>query len=549
MEQVYLIAREAPAAHARVEALVREHQVKLARYVRRMVGDADVALDIVQDVFFAAYRTLQADAARPLTAGWLYKTATNTSISFLRRKKILRFMPLERDPDVRSLRIDERSAASLDLQAAMQRLPADQAAAIMLTSYAGYSSAEAAAILGTTADAVRQRVCRAMRTLRAVMAESDVKSNLHDRIEAIAGAIALGEAADEERRHYREHIAACATCLRALGGEREIERVASTVAFARDEEIWEPNLGDVVGARARGRARALRWSAGAAGLAIAASFGIHLVFAAAVPRMNPALGAPVVINAGPTRIVLEQNTAAQKPAPPAPATQRRMIVTHNVVQIGRAPDVAPIGESTLSARVESKPRALVAITVHPDPTAAPPAARDNVPPWRRNSASWHTVARTTTTSVTETAPQSLMHSAESLQLAAPYTTREVAPVGGDAAINPQPPMIAYDEGAEGTTVFEVLVDERGMPTKCVITKPAGYPILDDAVCKAAMKARYTPKLVDGRPAAGVYHDAFTFHMSDQASSNINGVRSPIPDQMLPQRPRTPGSDPGGNPGG
>jgi DNA-directed RNA polymerase specialized sigma24 family protein len=60
----------------------------------------------------------------------------------------------------------------LDLQAAMNRLPTDQAAAIMLTSYAGYSSQEAAAILGTTADAVRQRVCRAMRTLRGVMMES-----------------------------------------------------------------------------------------------------------------------------------------------------------------------------------------------------------------------------------------------------------------------------------------------------------------------------------------------------------------------------------------
>ncbi len=172
MEQVYLTATEAHVAHARVETLVREHQLKLARYVRRMVGDADIAMDIAQDVFFAAYRTLQADPARPLTAGWLYKTATNTAISHLRRKKILRFLPFDRDADIRSLRIDERSAASIDLQAAMNGLPADQAAAIMLTSYAGYSSQEAAAILGTTADAVRQRVCRAMRTLRAVMAES-----------------------------------------------------------------------------------------------------------------------------------------------------------------------------------------------------------------------------------------------------------------------------------------------------------------------------------------------------------------------------------------
>lgn len=171
MEQVYLMTAGVPLAHARVESLVREHQTKLARYVRRMVGDPDVALDIAQDVFFAAYRTLQNDPDRPLTAGWLYKTATNTAISFLRRKKIVRFMPLDRDVEPVGLRIDERSASSIDLQTALGRLPADQAAAIMLTSYAGYSSQEAAAVLGTTADAVRQRVCRAMRTLRTVMSE------------------------------------------------------------------------------------------------------------------------------------------------------------------------------------------------------------------------------------------------------------------------------------------------------------------------------------------------------------------------------------------
>lgn len=169
MEQVYLAAMDASGAHARVDTLVREHQTKLARYVRRMVGDVDVALDIAQDVFFAAYRTLQSDPSRTLSPGWLYKTATNTSISYLRRKKILRFTALERDVEVRGLRVDERTAASVDLQLALAHLPAEQAAAIMLTSYAGYTSQEAAGILGTTPDAVRQRVCRAMKTLRAVM--------------------------------------------------------------------------------------------------------------------------------------------------------------------------------------------------------------------------------------------------------------------------------------------------------------------------------------------------------------------------------------------
>ncbi len=171
MEHVYL-ATGASTAHARIESLVREHQVKLARYLRRMLGDSELALDISQEVFLAAYRTLKSDPERPLSAGWLYKTATNNAISFLRRKKILRFSSLDSDREIRGLRIDERSVASLDLQRALRKLPPEQIAALMLTSYAGYSSGEAAAILGTSPQAVRQRVCRAVKILRLVMLES-----------------------------------------------------------------------------------------------------------------------------------------------------------------------------------------------------------------------------------------------------------------------------------------------------------------------------------------------------------------------------------------
>src|SRR5580704_10535491 len=98
-------------AQARAEALVLEYQVKLARYLRRMVGDSEVALDLTQDVFLSAFRMLQADPARELTAGWLYRAATNSAISFLRRKKILRMLPLDREVDRSAWRVDERSAS------------------------------------------------------------------------------------------------------------------------------------------------------------------------------------------------------------------------------------------------------------------------------------------------------------------------------------------------------------------------------------------------------------------------------------------------------
>jgi RNA polymerase sigma-70 factor (ECF subfamily) len=171
MQNVYVLGLDRTQdAEARVAQLVAEHETKLARFVRRFVADGDFALDIVQDVFFAAYRMLRADPSRPLTAGWLYKTATNYAISHLRKKKRRgETLPLEETAG--AFRTDETSAVQLDLQAALGALGEEQLACVLLTTYAGYSSGEAALILGTSADAVRQRVCRAMRAMRTTLGE------------------------------------------------------------------------------------------------------------------------------------------------------------------------------------------------------------------------------------------------------------------------------------------------------------------------------------------------------------------------------------------
>ncbi|MDQ2908595.1 MAG: sigma-70 family RNA polymerase sigma factor [Candidatus Eremiobacteraeota bacterium] len=161
-------------ADARVERLVFDHQAKLARYVRRFIPQTDVALDVVQDVFLSAYKMLRADPTRPLSAGWLYKTATNYAITHLRKaKRRGETLPLDAAAAFRS---EERSESSLDLQAALEALGHEQLQCVMLTAYAGYSSGEAGLILGISADAVRQRTCRAMRALR--------KSLSDDRTEA-----------------------------------------------------------------------------------------------------------------------------------------------------------------------------------------------------------------------------------------------------------------------------------------------------------------------------------------------------------------------------
>jgi TonB family protein len=334
-------------------------------------------------------------------------------------------------------------------------------------------------------------------------------SSLHKEIEALAGAIALGEATDADRRAYREHIAHCAPCLSELGGEHELARTSALVAEARDGEVWNPQLGNVLRSRSRRLSPVVRFAA-----AFAITFGLAaaaLHYIAAPAHTAPATEVSYV----------SLDAVKQSAVPAARQPQRRLEVYHNVVQIARA----PLGASETRAVVRqpsAKTPEIAAVTVYPAtaPRSKTPAS---VPVWR--DPVWRTVARMTTTSVSETSPQRFS-SAEMLQLRSGgrSLTNEASPIGGETAINPQPPMIAYAEGAEGTTAFEVLIDERGMPTKCVITKPAGYRFLDEAVCKAAMKARYTPKTLDGRAVPGLYRDAFTFRVS---SNESDGLPKPI----------------------
>ena len=339
-------------------------------------------------------------------------------------------------------------------------------------------------------------------------------NGIHDRIEILAGAIALGEATDAERLEYREHIAACPHCLDALGGEHEIERVAQTVAAAREGETWSPVLGDVVARRSRAATRKIQYGVTAASIAIAASLGIHAIAASTFSPLSLNAQKPVAIDLGTTRIVLEQRHTDAAPAAATPARkgvaaapQRQLVVLHNVVSMQRQPVTA--------ARTDAAVPASTFVVVHPkQPAVRRP--KSNRPVWDdQTSDSWRTVATTTTTSQMETAPQSFANRAESIQFNSPPAhDREASVVGGETAINPQPPMIAYDEGAEGTSVFEVTVDPRGNPVKCTITKSSDFLVLDNAVCKAAMSARYLPKIQDGRAVTGIYADAFTFRMQD-----------------------------------
>lgn len=153
-----------------VEQLFETHYANIVSYIKGMVRDTETARDIAQEAFLSAYRIKSAEPDRVLTKAWLYKVACNGALSFLRRKKIVTFVPMnERETEWFTRNGDDALAVRNDVLAALRTLPQDQRAAVVLTLCHGYSSQEAAEMLHATADAVRQRVCRGLRKLRALL--------------------------------------------------------------------------------------------------------------------------------------------------------------------------------------------------------------------------------------------------------------------------------------------------------------------------------------------------------------------------------------------
>ncbi|MEO6836456.1 MAG: TonB family protein, partial [Candidatus Tumulicola sp.] len=314
--------------------------------------------------------------------------------------------------------------------------------------------------------------------------------------------VALGEASDAERDAYRRHLSGCRRCVSALGGERDIERTMQVVASARDGEGWEPDVR--VALRDRVHAKRYAWRVGLSTLAAAVlvSIGVHAFVAAGVKRIGVTTKNPIVIGYDGQKIVLERRLAPPvRPVSRAATVGHDVIIVHNVVTLKRPRLTAPV------------PAARNAVP--PARAAVPPGAQHHskspsatviaaLSPSQRDKRS---VAALRTS---ETAPPPAQR-AESIAVA-PSTVviRDVFPLGGENAIVPRPASIAYYENAEGTTAVDVSVDARGLPVKCTITKASGYLVLDEAVCRAAMHARYSPRSINGRAVSSLYHDAFTF---------------------------------------
>lgn len=157
--------------------LVERHQTRLLRLAERMLGDVEEARDAVQEVFLKAFRGAAGFKPRGGVFTWLYRIAVNHCLNRLRRRRLVSFLRFERDQgdDAPAFEpADERPDVLASLEArrrwratrrAIERLPANQRAVLVLARFEEMSYKEIAETLGITLGAVESRLFRAIRNL------------------------------------------------------------------------------------------------------------------------------------------------------------------------------------------------------------------------------------------------------------------------------------------------------------------------------------------------------------------------------------------------
>lgn len=175
---------------------LERHRPALVGHCYRMLGSASDADDAVQEAMVRAWKSYDRFDGRSSLRTWLYRIATNVCLDAIADRKG-RARPIDERPvgtldealetrphsywiepiaDERVIPSDVNPAEQVVLResvrlafvAALQRLPAKQRAALLLTDVLGFSAAEAAACLELTTASLNSALQRARATLASV---------------------------------------------------------------------------------------------------------------------------------------------------------------------------------------------------------------------------------------------------------------------------------------------------------------------------------------------------------------------------------------------
>ena len=168
--------------------LFARHRDRLWAVALRTTGNPEDAADALQDALISAFRRAESFRGDSAVTTWLHRIVVNACLDRLRRAKVRAVDPLPddldgqgargtvlaspdggADPEAHALAGDRRRR----VLAALEELPPDQVAALVLVDMEGYPVQEAGQILEVPTGTIKSRCARGRARLAVMLADLD----------------------------------------------------------------------------------------------------------------------------------------------------------------------------------------------------------------------------------------------------------------------------------------------------------------------------------------------------------------------------------------
>lgn len=172
-DEYALIQRARAGEMPAFEEIMLRYEMRILRFLTGTVGDTEVAQELCQETFLAAYRALPRTDSNLKLSSWLHTIALNRARSHHRRRRLRTFVPLM-DDHVSSAPDLQHSVVSHDtVHRALARLPKNYRDPLLLQLASGLTCREIAEVLGSSEGAVKVRLMRAREAFRRVYEDEE----------------------------------------------------------------------------------------------------------------------------------------------------------------------------------------------------------------------------------------------------------------------------------------------------------------------------------------------------------------------------------------
>ncbi|WP_256004244.1 MULTISPECIES: RNA polymerase sigma factor [Pedobacter] len=160
--------------------LIQKYKQKLYWHIRRLVIDHDDTDDLVQDVFVKVWKNLANFRSDSQLYTWLYRIATNESITFLNKKKQQNNTSLdevsgELERTLLASPYFDGDKLQLKLQKALLTLPEKQRLIFNMKYFDELKYEEISEITGTSVGALKASFHIAVKKIEAFMLNEDIR--------------------------------------------------------------------------------------------------------------------------------------------------------------------------------------------------------------------------------------------------------------------------------------------------------------------------------------------------------------------------------------